>query len=47
MEGNAMVINYPRRVDCPLEVFIPLVAVQLKLQCFHDVYCMMSINIVQ
>lgn len=30
-----MVINYPSRADCPFEVFIPLVAVELKLQGFH------------
>ncbi len=40
-----MVINYPSSIDCPLEVFIPLVAVQLELQGFHVVYCTMYIDI--
>ncbi len=35
MKGNTMVINYPTRVNHALEVSIPLVFVQLKLQGFH------------
>jgi hypothetical protein len=30
-----MVINYPSRIDSPLEVLITLALIQLKLQGFH------------
>jgi hypothetical protein len=32
---NAMVINYPSRIDGPLEVLIALALIQLELQGFH------------
>jgi hypothetical protein len=38
MESYTMVINYPSSINCPLEVFIPLVTVELKLQGFHTFY---------
>jgi len=47
VESNAMVIDRSSSVDCALEVSIPLVFVELKLQGFHDVYCMMYIDIMQ
>lgn len=33
-----MVINHPGSINYPLEVFIPLVTVELKLQGFHRCY---------
>jgi len=35
VESNAMVIDCSSSVDCALEVSIPLVFVELKLQGFH------------
>jgi hypothetical protein len=35
MQRDAVVINYPSGVYCPLEVFIPLVLIQLELQGLH------------
>ena len=35
VESNAMVIDRSSSVDCALEVSIPLVFVELKLQGFH------------
>jgi hypothetical protein len=35
VECNAMVINYPSRIDSPLEVLIALALIQLELQGFH------------
>ena len=35
VNGNAGVINYPSGINCPLQVSIPLVAVELKLHRFH------------
>jgi hypothetical protein len=35
VECNAMVINYPSRIDSPLEVLITLALIQLELQGFH------------
>jgi hypothetical protein len=35
LESNAMVIDRSISVDCAIEVSIPLVFVELKLQGFH------------
>jgi hypothetical protein len=35
MQGNAMVVDYPRGIDDALEVSIPLVLIELELQSLH------------
>jgi hypothetical protein len=42
MQGNAVVIDYPSSINRLLEVSIPLVTVELELQCFHTAYDRMS-----
>jgi hypothetical protein len=37
MQSNAVVIDNSSRVDSLLEVSIPLVTVELKLQSFHAI----------
>ena len=47
MEGDAMVVDDPSGINCPFEVSIPVVFIQLELQCLHAVYYYMFIDIVQ
>jgi Ribbon-helix-helix protein, copG family len=35
VQGDAMVINHPGRIDRPLEVLISTALIELKLQCLH------------
>ncbi len=38
VEGNTMVVDTPCGIDCPLEVSISLVLVELELERFHGCY---------
>ncbi len=38
VEGNTMVVDTPCGIDCPLEVSIPLMLVELELERFHGCY---------
>lgn len=35
MKGDTMIVDNSSSINGPLEISIPLVAVQLELQCFH------------